>query len=127
MVDYRIVKKVNIDKSRLNLKVGDTQQLSASFTPADATVQQVIWDTNDSSVATVSETGLVTAVGTGSTYVKAIVDDLQKTVRVTVEAGTDGIGLIGPEKEEGQAYNLAGYESDKDGLYILDGKKYLSK
>ena len=127
MVDYRIVKKVNVDKSRITLKVGDTQQLTGSFTPADATVQQIIWDTNDAAVATVSETGLVTAVGTGSTYVKAIVDDLQKTVKVTVEAGTDGIGLIGPDKEEGQAYNLAGYESDKDGLYILDGKKYLSK
>ncbi len=127
MVDYRIVKKVNIDKSRLTLKVGDTQQLSASFTPADATVQQVIWDTNDSSVATVSETGLVTAVGVGSTYVKAIVDDLQKTLKVTVQAGTDGIGLIGQDDDEGQAYNLAGYESDGEGLYIKDGKKYLSK
>lgn len=50
----------------LDLYVGQTSQLSYYFTPSDAEKQSVTWSSSNPAVATVSETGLVTAVGTGT-------------------------------------------------------------
>ena len=45
--------------------INDTEQLTAEVSPATATVTDVIWTSSDESVATVSETGLVTAIKEG--------------------------------------------------------------
>lgn len=49
---------------------GETLQLKASVSPAEAS-ELVKWSTSDSSIATVSETGLVTFVGIGEVTVTA--------------------------------------------------------
>ncbi len=69
------------------LNVDETVQLSATITPAGASVQTVTWSTADASVATVSATGLVTAKGTGSTTITATANDgsgIIGTVTITV-------------------------------------------
>lgn len=56
-------------------KVGDSFKLYASsFEPKNATDLdgQIQWSTNDDSVATVDEEGVVTAVGTGTTQISAV-------------------------------------------------------
>lgn len=63
---------VNLTGIALNLAgpvaktVGQTEQLTVAFTPTDATNQNVVWSTSDATKATVSQTGLVTAVAAGS-------------------------------------------------------------
>lgn len=52
------------------LEVGQTVQLLASVAPATA-VQTITWSSNNTSVATVDETGLVTAVGVGHVKISA--------------------------------------------------------
>ncbi|WP_282042388.1 chondroitinase-B domain-containing protein [Winogradskyella flava] len=57
------------------LGVGDTLQLSAAITPNNATNIQVIWSTNDMSIATVDANGLVTATGEGIAIITVTTDD----------------------------------------------------
>ena len=66
---------VSLNHNALTLNVGDTNTLTATISPSNATNQSVIWSTNNSSVATVSN-GVVTAVAAG-----------QATIRVTTEDG----------------------------------------
>jgi uncharacterized protein YjdB len=46
--------------------IGETGQLSATVTPANATDQAIIWESTDSTVALVDGSGLVTARAFGS-------------------------------------------------------------
>ncbi|WP_238916975.1 Ig-like domain-containing protein [Clostridium sp. YIM B02555] len=73
---------ITLDKSTMNLNVGDSQQLTATTTPAGA---QVTWKSSDPSVATVDSTGKVTGVKEGTCTITATTaDGLTATCVVTV-------------------------------------------
>ena len=62
---------IELSDTSLSLNVGESEGLSASTTPGG---QKVTWLSNDTSVATVSSSGKVTAVGSGSTTIQASMD-----------------------------------------------------
>ena len=66
---------VNISESERHLTIGETHQLTASVLPSDADNNQVTWSTSNANVATVSNTGLVTAVGAGSATITVTTAD----------------------------------------------------
>ena len=71
-VDPNPVTAVNVDKETLSLEVGGTATLTATVTPADATIKSVKWLSSNPSVAEVHPvTGFVTAVGGGTSVVYA--------------------------------------------------------
>lgn len=71
-VDPNPVTAVNVDKETLSLEVGGTATLTATVTPADATIKSVKWSSSNPSVAEVNPvTGFVTAVGGGTSVVYA--------------------------------------------------------
>lgn len=77
---------VSVDKTTLEVEVGDTSQLVATVTPANAN-QAVIWSSSDQTIATVNNTGLVTAIAEGTATITAeSVEDNTKiaTCEVTV-------------------------------------------
>jgi len=63
------VSAVTLDKTSVTLKVGETSQLTATITPADAKDKTLTWTSSKESVATVSEEGLVTAIALGDAVV----------------------------------------------------------
>ncbi len=65
------VEGISLNKESLDMIVGDTETLIATITPDDATDKTVTWKTFDPAVATVSETGLVTAISAGTTKIYA--------------------------------------------------------
>lgn len=67
--------------------IGATQQLTAAITPATAP-QDVVWSSNAEGVATVSETGLVTAVAAGKATITATAKDtsIVGSIEITVTA-----------------------------------------
>jgi|GEM_PF-3566976 len=67
--------------------IGATQQLTAAITPATAP-QDVAWSSNATDVATVSETGEVTAVGAGKATITATAKDtsIAGSIEITVTA-----------------------------------------
>ncbi|MDY0100677.1 MAG: S8 family serine peptidase [Bacilli bacterium] len=70
------VESVEISPKSKTLIVGEEVQLTATISPSDATNQEVIFISNDESVATVDEdSGLVTAIGVGVTEISVLTDD----------------------------------------------------
>ena len=58
----------------VSIEVGQTVQLTATVAPSNATNKDVSWSSSVNAVATVSSTGLVTAVSEGTIYIRARVD-----------------------------------------------------
>lgn len=80
----------------LALTKGQTQKLTATVAPANATNRTVTWKTSDKNVATVSENGLVTAVGGGDATITCTAKDgsnVKATCKVTVTVPVSGIQL----------------------------------
>ena len=70
---------------------GGTLVISPTISPADATDQSLIWTSSDNSVATVSQSGVVSAITNGQTIIMAMTNDgsgatAEFTVDVTVGA-----------------------------------------
>lgn len=63
------VTSVSLDFTDITLKLGDTFRLTAEILPLNATDKSVTWISSNTSVVTVDENGLLTAVGTGSAAV----------------------------------------------------------
>ena len=78
------VTDITLNKTELELFVDDTETLTATIAPADATNQNVTWTSSNTAVATVSSTGVVTAVAAGTTTITATTVDGDKTATCEV-------------------------------------------
>ena len=65
-VEATPVTSVTLDQTSASLKVGETVSLTATVKPDDATDKSATWSSSNTSVATVSSTGVVTAKSAGS-------------------------------------------------------------
>ncbi|MBP1040016.1 Ig domain-containing protein [Vagococcus sp. BWB3-3] len=90
------VSDIQISEKTLAAELGNTYQLSATVTPSDATNSKITWKSGDTSIAKVSQTGLVTPVKEGSVAIIAEASDGSKIYdycQVTIKKG-----LIHPTK-----------------------------
>ena len=86
---------ITVDPATASLTVGGTQQLTATVEPAGATNPTVTWSSSDTSIATVDENGLVTAVAVGTATITGAAGDQTATCAVTVTAAfTEGYYLV---------------------------------
>ena len=70
VVEDIAIQSLELNKSTLTLKVGDKETLTATILPAETTLDKgVTWDSGNTSVATVSDKGEVTAVAPGETTI----------------------------------------------------------
>lgn len=65
-VTEKPVRELDLSKSKIKLKVGETYALQCKVRPSDATDKRLEWASSDESIATVDAFGNVTAVGKGS-------------------------------------------------------------
>ena len=80
---------VTLNNTTANLEVGGTSQLVATIQPNGAS-GSVTWSSNNTSVATVSNTGLVTAKAVGNAVITARVSEsISATCTVTVVAAPE--------------------------------------
>ena len=70
---------VSLDRTSAEIIKGDSMTLTAIVAPSNATNKNVIWTSSDPSVATVSQSGVITAIKAGSTTVVATTVDGEKT------------------------------------------------
>ena len=113
---------VTLNKSSLNLGVGGSEVLSATVLPADATNKQVTWLSSTPSIATVSQSGVVTGVKEGTTQISVITADGSKTAICSVivsgqtqtEPGTQTGGIIDPATGKTAAVTFSGMEIELD-------------
>lgn len=94
------VSGITIDKESLQMKVGETYHLTATVSPEDATDKSVVWKSEDESIATVDQEGLVTAVKGGSkTMITATSGDFSASCAVTIEEEVIPVKGITLDKE----------------------------
>ena len=86
---------VSVSASSATLYVGDTKTIAATVSPKDATNKAVEWKSDDTSVATVSSTGKITAVKAGTANITVTTKDggYSKTVVVTVKEKVAATGI----------------------------------
>lgn len=85
---------IRLSKTSVSLKAGVKTSLFATVSPSEATDKTVTWSTSDKNVATVSSTGVVTAVAGGSCTITAKSSGGQKaTCTVKVSQAVEAISL----------------------------------
>ena len=75
---------VSLNESSITLDVGGSKTLAATVTPENATNKKVRWTSDNETVATVSEDGVVTAVAGGTAVITATTHDGLFTASCTV-------------------------------------------
>ena len=93
-----IATELVLTAAKTTLSIGETVQITPTFTPANVKTEKLIWNSSDTKVATVSATGLVTAEGAGTTEITAVTTDgsnIQRSVTIRVkEAQIDATALV---------------------------------
>ncbi|MBR3450241.1 MAG: Ig-like domain-containing protein [Bacteroidales bacterium] len=87
------VESVSLDKKEITMYVDSTVTLVATVLPENATDKTVTWLSGDTSVATVTQDGVVKAVGAGMCLIRASSGGKSATCLVTVKVPVSGITL----------------------------------
>lgn len=112
---------VSLDKNTYSMSEGDKTTLVATITPENATNQNVVWSSSNEEVATVSETGVITAIkeGTAEITVKTIDGEFSDTCELTVTKKVNKDDDIYQDKPSSDDDNI---DNNKvDDTNIVDG------
>jgi len=121
------VESVTLDKSTLKLEMDGTTTATfvATVSPSTATDKTVSWESSNTSVATVSTSGVVTAVAPGTATITVTTNSGSKTATCNVEVwgthptpGKPELGAYGP-----YSINLV---SKSGYLYRIEGGEWTS-
>ena len=91
--EFISVSSVALNKSSLTLIVGESETLIPTVMPENATEKQVSWTSSNTSVATVSSEGTVTAQSAGTATITATASDGMKSATCTVTVTQSVTGL----------------------------------
>ena len=95
--DINVIQPVNsisLNKETTELWVNETEKLTVTYDPQDATTQSVTWSSSDNSVATVAPDGTITAVGKGTATITAKTSNAKEDkCEVIVKQPVTGISL----------------------------------
>lgn len=113
------VLSVSLSQSTAEICVGETVELKATIVPSNATLSEITWATTKSTVATVSEKGLITAVGEGTATIVASAGGKSGSCLVTVSKGIVAVYSIelnarSVELSRGDTYTLEATVSPED-------------
>ncbi len=97
---YVRVSSVELNKETLSLIDTNSETLTANVLPANASSQEVFWESDNTDVATVNQSGLVTAVGVGTANITATADGVSGTCAVTVSKKAVVSVLLSSSSEE---------------------------
>ena len=80
------VASVELSQTEITLEVDGTATLTATVSPDNATNKMVIWESDKTNIATVDNTGKVTAIAQGTAKITATADGKSADCTVTVTA-----------------------------------------
>lgn len=105
------VESVTISQSSAVIEIGQTLQLNATVSPSTATRKDITWSSSKSSVASVSSSGLVSAVSEGTTTITAAADGKKGECTVSVVKKAIAVSEVKLDKSE-----LTLFEGDEETL-----------
>lgn len=104
---------LTLNKTSIELEIEGTERLTVVKTPSNATTA-IVWKSSVDSVASVSSTGIVTALAAGTTTITASADGVSASCTVTV------MGAVDFSFTQGEIY---GYQDDPFGTGLA---KYIN-
>ncbi len=79
------VEEINLSSTEITVKAGESQLVTYEILPEKAADTKVTWESSDESVATVNESGYITAVSGGSCTITATAGKQTDSLEVTVK------------------------------------------
>ncbi|AUP77597.1 Ig-like domain-containing protein [Flavivirga eckloniae] len=115
------VTSITVSPSALSINVGDTGTLNETVSPSNATDKSVSWSSNNTAVATVNSSGMVTGISTGTATITVTTNDggFTDTSTVTVSSLPPGTISIGNPTNTN-----AGIDGWKSNLVINESETY---
>lgn len=98
---------------------GEKVQLIASVTPDNAVNKKLTWSTSDSSVATVDENGLVTAVANGTAIITVTTEDGEMTATSTIT-----VNIPSDDNSNKGNNNKPNSKPNTNSVILTDNKKH---
>jgi uncharacterized protein YjdB len=111
------VESITLSKTELDLFVGDSETITASITPDNASDKQITWSSSDNRIATVSK-GTITGVKEGNVIITAKAGS--KTAECKVAVKNKGIPVSSLTLNKSVIYTVV------DGIEQLEAKIYPS-
>lgn len=101
------VEKIALNKTQVDIQVGDRTSLVVTFTPANATNKNVTWKMEDETIATVDKNGIITAIEEGTTTLTVTTED--GNIKAVAE-----INVIENKDDGDEIYDPDEYDYDPD-------------
>ena len=123
------IKSIAVSPASFTLATTGTRQLSASLTDASGnaiTGQTVAWSSSNNTIATVSSSGMVTAMHSGNANITASAGGASANAAVTVSAGTVSTVSVSPGSASlvaGATQQLVATSTDNTGS-VVTGQTY---
>ena len=114
------VTSVTITQSSAEMLIGETTQLSATVQPGNATEKTLTWTSSRQSVATVSSTGLVTAISEGESTITASAGGKSGTCKITVSKSDTSIATVKPDDATDKTVT---WSSSNTAIAVVDNGK----
>ncbi|HEX8531415.1 MAG TPA: Ig-like domain-containing protein, partial [Cytophagales bacterium] len=92
-VDVVNVTDVSLAPATATLALNQTQQLTPTITPANATNKRVSWSSSNPAVASVSAAGVVTGVAAGSATITVTTQDGSKTATAAITVTSNPVAV----------------------------------
>lgn len=108
------VSNISLSETSLVLVDGDSETLTATVLPNDATNKSVRWISSDKQVATVNN-GVITTISPGHTTITVTTNDGNYSATCLLEVQTNKI----PSKWDGYSYSQAWINRGNNGIYRI--------
>lgn len=116
--DQKTGPNISLNKSSLILEKGKSERLIASFTPEDTPNQGHIWNSSASNIATVDETGMVSAVGLGECIITVTALDGKKVAKCQLTVTDKIVKVTGIILKEADATMIVGNNMQLEAIIV---------
>lgn len=120
---------ISLNKTTLNLEVGQSEKLLSKISPENVDNKKVIWSSSDKTIASVDENGLVTSLGEGSVIITVTSQDgkLTANCKVNIKPVTEYLGEWTKKTDMPKALGKHSAVTLDGKIYVLGGNENLSK
>ena len=102
------VTNITLNQATATLSIGGTVQLTPTISPENASNQNVTWSSNNTSVATVNNSGIVTAISAGTAIITVTTQDGNHTARCTITVNPANVPVTGVTLPATSSVNIGG-------------------
>ncbi len=106
--EITLASSISLNKISIELDKGSTTTLSATVSPSDATIKNIVWESSNPSVVMVDQSGNITALSDGSAIITATAFDGSEVYASCVV--TVGVGGVEGIEADNNSFEVVRYD-----------------